>query len=112
MTCQEFPQAAIISPYDTSIPPTTTELSARFPTLSSEGIAALKADYDDEVAMLMEYVEKNGLEERVKEIKRMIEREWEEEQGREIDEARGAQPESEVVVVEAEDVETDEDVEM
>ncbi|ADV23780.1 Hypothetical protein CGB_H0250C [Cryptococcus gattii WM276] len=108
----EFPQAAIISPYDTSIPPTTTELSARFPTLSSEGIAALKADYDDEVAMLMEYVEKNGLEERVKEIKRMIEREWEEEQGGEIDEARGAQPESEVVVVEGEDVETDEDVEM
>ncbi|KIR25774.1 nuclear pore complex protein Nup133 [Cryptococcus deuterogattii LA55] len=108
----EFPQAAIISPYDTSIPPTATELSARFPTLSSEDIAALKADYDDEVAMLMEYVEKNGLEERVKEIRRMIEREWEEEQGREIDEAKGAPPESEVVVVEAEDVETDEDVEM
>lgn len=60
----------------------------------------------------MEYVEKNGLEERVKEIKRMIEREWEEEQGRGIDEARGVEPESEVVVVEAEDVETDEDVEM
>lgn len=112
MSCQEFPQAAIISPYDTSIPPTATELSARFPTLSSEDIAALKADYDDEVAMLMEYVEKNGLEERVKEIRRMIEREWEEEQGREIDEAKGAPPESEVVVVEAEDVETDEDVEM
>ncbi|WVO24839.1 uncharacterized protein IAS62_006218 [Cryptococcus decagattii] len=108
----EFPQAAIISPYDTSIPPTATELSARFPTLSSEGIAALKADYDDEVTTLMEYVEKNGLEERVKEIKRMIEREWEEEQGRGIDEARGVEPESEVVVVEAEDVETDEDVEM
>lgn len=72
----------------------------------------MKADYDDEVAMLMEYVEKNGLEERVKEIKRTIEREWEEEQGGEIDEARGAQPESEVVVVEGEDVETDEDVEM
>ncbi|OWZ65412.1 hypothetical protein AYX14_06233 [Cryptococcus neoformans] len=108
----EFPQAAVISPYDTSIPPTTTELSARFPTLSSEDIAALKADYDDEVAVLMEYVERNALEERVKEVKEMIEREWEEEQGRKIDEAIGAQAEPEVVVSEAEDVEADEDVEM
>lgn len=108
----EFPQAAVISPYDTSIPPTTAELSARFPSLSSEDIAALKADYDDEVAVLMEYVEKDALEERVKEVKGMIEREWEEEQGREINEAIGAQAESEVVVVEAEDVEADEDVEM
>lgn len=112
MGFSDFPQAAVISPYDTSIPPTTTELSARFPTLSSEDIAALKADYDDEVAVLMEYVERNALEERVKEVKEMIEREWEEEQGRKIDEAIGTQAEPEVVVSEAEDVEADGDVEM
>nr|ODN90385.1 hypothetical protein L204_05990 [Cryptococcus depauperatus CBS 7855] len=68
----DFPSAAIISPYDASIPPTELELTARFSRSSIDYIKRLHDSHEEEVRLLMCYVDENGLEERVEEIKKMI----------------------------------------
>ncbi|WVQ77306.1 hypothetical protein IAR50_006990 [Cryptococcus sp. DSM 104548] len=71
-TIPDFPSAAIIPPYDATIPPTATELSARFPTFAPDVIRELEGDYEKEVGVLVGYVEEGGLEERVGEVERLV----------------------------------------
>ncbi|ODO05027.1 hypothetical protein I350_05639 [Cryptococcus amylolentus CBS 6273] len=79
----DFPTAAIIPPYDATIPPTSTELSARFPNFPPDVIRELEADYETEVGVLVRYVEEGGLEGRVKEVENLVRNDLEAE-GREV----------------------------
>lgn len=69
-----FPQPFVVSPYDASTPPYTTELSARFPDWTSDQIDDLMRDHEVEIERLKGYIEDAGLERLVKECAELVKR--------------------------------------
>jgi nuclear pore complex protein Nup133 len=67
-----FPPTFILSPYNSAQAPRLAELTARFPDRDAAAIEALMADHQDEIRVLEGYLEEVGLEERVKEVARLV----------------------------------------
>ncbi|WVQ78640.1 hypothetical protein IAT38_000727 [Cryptococcus sp. DSM 104549] len=71
-TIPEMSPSVVVKPYDASIPPTIDEIAARFPAYSADDVASLGADYENEVGVLLGYVEEVALEERVREVMMLV----------------------------------------
>jgi nuclear pore complex protein Nup133 len=78
----DFPPSYILTPYNSTLPPTISELSARFPDWPAEDIEALMKDHEDEIQVLEAYLDGNvDLEKRVREVAELVRRDYEMEEG-------------------------------